>query len=134
MRDFGVFLANLRSSAGLSLDDLAKLVDSSRSSLSRLENNEVPQPFKGSTRKLIIALAEILCTSKKETERYLTLAELDQSLLTESEEIQLGFRLSIKADTPDEATTLERWKHIYEQLLCNLETRETALGVSNAPP
>jgi transcriptional regulator with XRE-family HTH domain len=55
MKDFGVFLSNLRSSAGFSLEELAKLVDSSKSTLSRLENNEVPQPFKGSIRKLIIA-------------------------------------------------------------------------------
>lgn len=134
MRDFGVFLANLRSSAGLSLDDLTKLVDSSRSSLSRLENNDVPQPFKGSMRKLIITLAEILCTSKRETERYLTLAGLDPSLLTESEEIQLGFTPSIKSNTPDDTNTLERRKRIYEQLLYNLEIREAAIGISNAPP
>ena len=36
---------NLRSTAALSLDDLATLVNSSRSSLSRLENNDIPQPF-----------------------------------------------------------------------------------------
>ena len=134
MRDFGVFLANLRSSAGLSLEDLARLVDSSRSTLSRLENNDVPQPFKGSIRKLIIALAEILCTSKKETERYLELADINRSLLTETEEIQLGFTPHVAAGSLDEATTFERWEHIYEQLLRHLETQEVQIGISNSPP
>jgi transcriptional regulator with XRE-family HTH domain len=134
MKDFGVFLTNLRSSAELSLEDLAKLVDSSRSTLSRLENNDVPQPFRGSIRKLIIALAEILCTSKKETERYLELAGLDRSLLTETEEIQLGFTPRIAPGSPDEAATLERWEHIYEQLLRHLEAQETKLGISSSPP
>src|SRR6266576_3742041 len=91
MRNFGAFLSNLRSSAGLSLEELGLLVDSNKSTLSRLENDDIPQPFKGPTRKLVIALAEILCTSKKETKRYLELAGIDQSLLTEAEEIQLGF-------------------------------------------
>ncbi len=134
MRDFGVFLANLRSSAGLSLEELALLVDSSRSTLSRLENNDVPQPFKGSIRKLVIALAEILCTSKKETERYLELAGIDRSLLTETEEIQLGFIPHVAAGSPDEATNLERWERIYEQLLRHLETKEVERGISSSPP
>lgn len=134
MRDFGVFLANLRSSAGLSLEDAARLVDSSRSTLSRLENNDVPQPFKGSIRKLIIALAEVLCTSKKETERYLELAGIDRSLLTEAEEIQLGFTPHISPGSPDEAVTIQRWERVYEQLLQHLEAQETNLGVSNSPP
>lgn len=47
MRQFGAFLANLRSSANLSLDELARLVGTSRSTISRIENNEVPLPFKG---------------------------------------------------------------------------------------
>ena len=58
MRYFGAFLSNLRSSANLSLEELAKLVDTSRSTISRIENNEVSQPFKGSIRKLLINLAE----------------------------------------------------------------------------
>lgn len=134
MRDFGVFLANLRSSAGLPLEDAARLVDSSKSTLSRLENNDVPQPFRGSIRKLVIALAEILCTSKKETERYLELAGIDRSLLTEAEEIQLSFIPHISPGVPDEAATLERWERVYEQLLHHLEARETELGISNSPP
>src|SRR5215469_3886448 len=134
MRNFGVFLSNLRSSAGLSLEELARLVDSSRSTLSRLENDEVPQPFKGSIRKLIIALAEILCTSRKETQRYLELAGIDRSLLTETEEIQLGFTPSIPLGSAEEATNLERLERIYTQLLQNLEMQETNLGISNAPP
>ncbi len=134
MRDFGVFLANLRSSAGLSLEDLAHLVDSSRSTLSRLENNDVPQPFKGSIRKLVIILAEILCTSKKETERYLELAGIDRLLLTEAEEIELGFTPHVTAGSPDEGTNLERLERIYEQLLKQLETKEVEQGISNSPP
>ena len=134
MRNFGVFLSNLRSSAGLSLEELARLVDSSRSTLSRLENDEVPQPFKGSTRKLVLALAEILCTSKKETQRYLELAGIDRSLLTETEEIQLGFLPSIPIGTPEEATNLERLEDIYAQLLQQLEAQAVKLGISNSPP
>jgi len=132
MKDFGVYLANLRSSAGLSLRDLAKLVESSQSTLSRLENNDVPQPFRGTVRKLIITLAEVLCTSGREIERYLQLAGIDISLLTEAEEIQLGFTPRIKHDSPDEAATLLRWKDIYEQLLKPLEALEAKLN--SLPP
>jgi transcriptional regulator with XRE-family HTH domain len=134
MRDYGTFLSNLRSNAGLSLEELACVVDSSKSTLSRLENNEVPQPFKGSIRKLVIALAEILCTSQRDTERYLTLAEIDRSLLTEAEEIQLGFTPFVRTNAPEEASTLERLERIYEQLLRELEMRETAIGIGNSPP
>jgi transcriptional regulator with XRE-family HTH domain len=134
MKDFGVFLSNLRSSAGLSLEDLAKLVGSSKSTLSRLENNEVPQPFRGSIRKLIVALAELLCTSKKETERYLELAHIDTSLLAESEEIQLGFTPHITSGSPEETANLARWQRIYEQLLQELEGKEVEVGISNSPP
>src|SRR6266567_7528909 len=134
MKDFGVFLANLRSNAGLSLEDLAKLVASSRSTLSRLENNDVPQPFRGSIRKLVIALAEILCTSKKETDRYLELAGIDKTLLTETEEIQLGFTPRITSGSPEEAANLVRWERIYEQLIQQLEGKEVEVGISNSPP
>ena len=134
MRNFGAFLSNLRSSAGLSLEELGLLVDSNKSTLSRLENDDIPQPFKGPTRKLVIALAEVLCTSKKETKHYLELAGIDQSLLTETEEIQLGFAPYIPANSPEETATLERLEHTYTQLLTNLETRETRLGISNSPP
>ncbi|HLQ30021.1 MAG TPA: helix-turn-helix transcriptional regulator [Ktedonobacteraceae bacterium] len=120
MKHFGAFLSNLRNSIGLSLDELAKLVDSSRSTLSRLENNEVPQPFKGPARKLVIALAEILCTSIRETERYLELASIDRSLLTEAEEIQLGFTPPIALGSSEETTNLERLERIYEQRLHQL--------------
>src|SRR5258708_31309002 len=134
MKDFGAFLSNLRGSAGLSLEELAKLVDSSKSTLSRLENNDVPQPFKGSMRKLIITLGEILCTSKREAERYLELASITQSLATETEELQLGFTPHIATDSPKEATNLERFENIYRQLLQQLETQEAKLGTSNSPP
>jgi transcriptional regulator with XRE-family HTH domain len=134
MKDFGVFLSNLRSSSRLSLEDLAKLVESSKSTLSRLENNDIPQPFKGSIRKLVIALAEILCTSRKETDRYLELASIDKSLLTEMEEIQLGFTPRIVSGSPEETANLERWERIYEQLLQHLEGKEVEVGISNSPP
>ncbi len=134
MKEFGVFLSNLRSSAGLSLEELARLVDSSKSTLSRLENNDIPQPFKGSMRKLVINLAEILCTSRKETERYLHLAEINRTLLTETEEFQLGFTPHLVAGSPEETANLERWEHMYEQLIKQLEEQETKLGIGNSPP
>ncbi len=134
MKDFGAFLSNLRGSAGLSLEELAKLVESSKSTLSRLENNDVPQPFKGSMRKLIITLGEILCTSKKEAERYLALANLNQSLLTETEEIQLGFTPHIPPNSLKETPNLERLEKMYQQLLQQLEAQEAKLGTSNSPP
>jgi transcriptional regulator with XRE-family HTH domain len=134
MRYFGSFLCILRSNAGLSLDELAKLVGTSRSTISRLENDEYPQPFKGSIRKLIISLAEILCTSRKETERLLNLAGIERSLLPEMEEAQLGFIPHIPEGSPEEITNLERLERLYEQLLKQLETKETELGVSDAPP
>src|SRR5579883_342684 len=108
MRYFGAFLANLRSSANLSLEELAKLVDTSRSTVSRIENNDVPQPFRGSIRKTIINLAEILCTSRAETERYLHLAGIDKLLLTEAEAIQLGFVPQITKGSREEIADLER--------------------------
>lgn len=121
MKPFGAFLSNLRNSAKISLEELALLVGSSRSTLSRLENNDVPRPFKGSVRNLIIALAEILCTSQKETERYLALADIDRSLLTEAEEIQLGFAPFI---TFDDSNNLERLERIYSQRLIEIEERK----------
>src|SRR6266700_2004120 len=134
MRYFGSFLCILRSNTSLSLDELAKLVGTSRSTISRLENDEYPQPFKGSIRKLIISLAEILCTSRKETERLLNLAGIERSLLTEMEEAQLGFTPRIPEGSLEESANLERLERIYEQLLKQLETKETELGVSDAPP
>src|SRR5712691_3725441 len=91
MKGYGVLLSNLRSSAGLSLEGLAWLVGSSKSTLSRLENDEIAQPFKGSMRKLVLSLAQVLCTSRRETERYLELAGVDRLFLSDAEEIQLGF-------------------------------------------
>lgn len=90
MQPFGEFLATLRNNAGLSLEELAIRVGTSKSRLSRLENNNIPKPYKGPVRKLIIDLAAALSISKKDTERYLTLAGLDRSLLTQNEEIMLG--------------------------------------------
>src|SRR5205807_808986 len=134
MKHFGDFVSNLRGSAGLSLEALAILVESSKSTLSRLENGDIPQPFKGPTRKLVIALAEILCTSKKETKRYLELAGIDQSLLTEAEEIQLGFAPAIPTNPVEETATLQRLERTYTQLLSQLEEREQRLGISSTPP
>jgi transcriptional regulator with XRE-family HTH domain len=102
MNHFGDFLTNLRNSRGLTLEELATLVGSSKSTLSRLENNEIPRPFKGAIRNLIIHLAQELCTSKKETERYLTLAGIDISLLTENEQKLLGLAPRISINPPAE--------------------------------
>ena len=134
MRQFGAFLANLRGSANLSLDELARLVGTSRSTLSRIENNDVPLPFKGPIRKLLICIAELLCTSKTEAEKYLNLAGIDYALLTEVEQIQLGFVPHITRGVPEEIAKLEGLERIYGQLLKALETRELQLDVSNAPP
>jgi len=133
MKDFGMFLANLRSNAGLSLEDLGKLVNASRSGISRLENNEVPRPFKGSARSLAIALAEILCTSKRDIQRYLDLSEIDPTLLTESEEMQLGLVSPVKPGSPNEAAALEHRQQSYQLLLTNLEAGETRLGIRRSP-
>ena len=100
MQHFGDYLSNLRSNKGLTLEKLATLVDSSKSTLSRLENNDIPRPFKGAIRKLIINLAQVLCSSKQETERYLTLAGIEISLLTENEKILVGLAPRITINTP----------------------------------
>jgi transcriptional regulator with XRE-family HTH domain len=134
MNGYGVFLSSLRANAGLSLEVLAKIVVSSKSTLSRLENGDIPRPFRGGTRSLVIQLAHILCSSTKETERYLTLAGIDRSLLTEIEEIQLGFTPHIFKGTQEEKQDLERLEKIYQQLLSKLEAWEQELGVEDAPP
>lgn len=134
MKYFGAFLANLRSSANLSLEELAILVDTSRSTLSRIENNEIPRSFKGPIRKLLICLAELLCTSRIEIERYLNLAGIDRALLTEIEEFQLGFMPHITKGSSNEAVELEHAEKVLEKLLQRLETKELALEVNNAPP
>src|SRR5579864_1786993 len=90
MKPFGEFLTHLRNNAGLSLAELATRVGTSKSRLSRVENNDFPTPYKGSVRKLIIDLAAVLCTAKKDTEHYLALAGITRSLLTQNEEIMLG--------------------------------------------
>ena len=130
--NYGILLSNLRSNVGLSQEMLAKCVQSSKSALSRLENGDVQQPFKGSVRKLVIRLAELLCSSKKETERYLRLAGID--LLTEREEFQLGFAPSLEIEAHEEITTLQRWAGIYQQLLEQLLGYETRCSSGNLPP
>lgn len=134
MKDFGTFLANLRGNAELSLEDLGKLVNASRSTLSRLENNEVPRPFKGSARTLAIALAEIFCTSERDIQRYLELSDIDPALLMESEEMQLGLASPIKPGSPNEVMALEHRQQIYRSLLTNLEAGEKRLGIRRSPP
>lgn len=105
MQHFGEYLSNLRSNKRLTLEKLAALVGSSKSTLSRLENNDIPRPFKGAIRKLIIQLAQVLCTSKQETERYLTLAGIEISLLTENEKKIVGLTPNISINTPAESHT-----------------------------
>ena len=105
MQQFGDYLSNLRSNKGLTLEKLAKLVGSSKSTLSRLENNDIPRPFKGAIRRLIIQLAQVLCTSKQETERYLTLAGIDINYLTENEKKLVGLLPHISINTPAEPRT-----------------------------
>jgi transcriptional regulator with XRE-family HTH domain len=134
MKGYGTFLSNLRSSAGLSLEELARLVGTSKSTLSRLENDEIAQPFRGTIRKLVLSLAQVLCTSRRETERYLELAGVDQSLLTDVEEIQLGFPPRIAPGSPDEQAHLERLEHIYKGFLEQLGAKETEVGISSSPP
>src|SRR5947209_14240582 len=90
MKPFGNFLASLRTSAGLPLEDLAVLADSSKSTISRLENERTSHPLRSTVRKQIISLAEILCASPKDSERYLDLAGIKRSHLTEVEEVQLA--------------------------------------------
>src|SRR6266481_7178638 len=105
MQQFGDFLSNLRSNKGLTLEELATIVGSSKSTLSRLENNDIPRPFKGAIRRLIIQLAQVLCTSKQETERYLKLAGIDIALLTENEKKLVGLASPISINTPSKLNT-----------------------------
>src|SRR5579884_3741995 len=93
-----------------------------------------PDHSEGGTRGLVIQLAHILCSSSRETERYLDLAGIDRSLLTEIEEIQLGFTPQILKGTREEKSDLERLEKIYQQLLSKLEAWEQELGVEDAPP
>jgi hypothetical protein len=74
-------------------------------------------------RKLVLTLAQVLCASRRETERYLDLAGVDRSLLTDMEEIQLGFVPLIVPGSPDEPATLEQLAHIYGELLEQLEAK-----------
>ncbi len=129
MTQFGDYLAALRNHANLSQTELAKYVGSSRSTISRLELNSVPFPFRGSSRKLAITLGELLCTSTKAAEKYLELARLDNALLSESESLQIGIHVP-------PANTIEEIKNrisAYEQLLVHLEKRETLLGTRRTP-
>src|SRR5260370_28761470 len=107
MQQFGDYLSNLRSNKGLTLEKLAALIGSNKSTLSRLENNDIPRPFKGAIRKLIIHLAQVLCTSKQETERYLRLAGIDISLLTENEKKLVGLAPHISINTPPDPHTAD---------------------------
>lgn len=134
IEDYGIFLANLRNHAGLSLETLARCVESSKSALSRLENGDAQRPFKGPVRKIVINLAELLCTSQKETERYLRLADIDTTLLTEMEEFQLGFAPRLDSISSKDTTTLQRWENAYQQIIQRLKAYEAKLSASNVPP
>src|SRR5438105_7855395 len=136
MKGYGAFLSNLRSGTGLSQEELARLISTKpgKSTLSRLENDEIAQPFKGSMRQLVLALAQVLCTSRRETERYLELAGIDRHLLTDMEAIQLGFVPLIAPGSPHELATLERLAVIYRELLQQLEARELEVGINSCPP
>ncbi|WP_052890186.1 helix-turn-helix domain-containing protein [Thermogemmatispora carboxidivorans] len=89
-RDLGLFVANLRAQAGLSLTTLASLVGSSKSTLSRLEQGQIPLPARGKNRMLLIALVHLLCSAASERDRILSLASIDPALLTLGELIVLG--------------------------------------------
>src|SRR5690242_6786308 len=123
MNPFGDFLASLRTSAGLPLEDLAVLAESSKSTISRLENEGVSYPLRSTVRKQIISLAEILCASPKDAERYLSLLGIKPSQLTEAEEVQLGFPPVIPPGIAEEERHLIRLQHLYEQRLAGLEKR-----------
>ncbi len=84
-------------------------------------------------RKLVLSLAQVLCTSRRETERYLELAGIDQSLLTDLEEAQLGFVPYIAPGSPDEQVHFERLALIYRELLEQLEAKEAEMGISSSP-
>src|SRR5579884_582269 len=127
MREFGAFLANLRSGNGLSLEELAKLVNTSKSTLSRLENDDIPLPFKGAMRRLVITLAQLLCSSQQETERYLSIAGIEKSFLTQTEEIALGFIPQVISNLPGELINLQRYHHICEQCYQQLDKWEQHL-------
>ena len=99
MQQFGEYLSNLRSNKSLTLEKMAELIGSSKSTLSRLENDDIPRPFKGKMRKLIIQLAQVLCTSKQETERYLSLAGINIAYLTENEKQLVGLLPHISMNT-----------------------------------
>ncbi len=105
MQQFGEYLSNLRSNKALTQGKLAALVGSSKSTISRLENDDIPRPFKGKIRKLIIQLAKELCTSKQETERYLRLAGIDIAYLTENEKQLVGLLPHISINSPSESRT-----------------------------
>jgi len=124
MKDYGAFLYNLRSSSGLSLDQLAPLAETSKSTLSRLETNAVSKPFKGATRKLVLALAQVLCTSSGDIETYLKLADIDQAYLTDKDKILLGFSPQVKPGSPNELANLERILYTYTEILPILRPRK----------
>src|SRR5947209_1290906 len=134
MKDYGAFLYNLRSSSRISLDQLAPLVQTSKSTLSRLENNNVSRPFKGPIRELVLTLAQVLCTSSRDIELYLRLAGIDQEYLTDKEKVLLGFLPQIKPGSHNELANLERLCYIYAEALNHLETKEAQIGVASSPP
>src|SRR5215469_482566 len=98
MNQFGAYLATLRNHAELSQTELARCVGSSRSSISRLEIGEVPLPFRGTIRRLVISLGELLCSTTQEADRYTRFASIEKTLLTDGKCIQLGVSLPVPID------------------------------------
>ncbi len=133
MEDLGSYIRTLREQQGLYLEAAGKLVNRGRSVLSRLENGDYRQPYKGRARQLIIALGEYICTSTRETERYLQLARLDRKSLAELDEIRLGFVSTVLPQSPHEIDQLQHLEQLYTALYTEQEAKEREFGVNHAP-
>ncbi len=135
MRQFGTFLTGLRKHADISQDELAAIANTNTSIVSRLEKNEISQPFKGPIRKIVLTLGETLCTTRQEMEQYLKMAEIDRTKLTEVEELQLGYLQPSMQYTQNEQPdreALKRWGQFYEQRIRYLELRQQHVESSTA--
>lgn len=131
---YGDFLSILRNGSELSLDELGQLTGTSRSMISRLENGEISQPFRGQARKTVLALAQVLCTTQNETERYLEFADINRVLLTDAEKIQLGFAPHVTPGSSDEQSQLEQLAHLYREALGQIEIGKAEIGIRRIPP
>ncbi|MBX5458185.1 MAG: helix-turn-helix domain-containing protein [Thermogemmatispora sp.] len=132
-RDLGLFVASLRARIGLSLETLASLVGSSKSTLCRLENGQMPLPARGKNRMLLIALALVLCSAASERDRVLSLASIDPGLLGFEELIKLGLWPPASSNTKSARLLswedLEQSREEVERVLRQLEAwmREPAV-------